>query len=139
MATQRSRRAEDAALLAELQQRAERAQSAQAQTLIDAFVTRARAQGAAPVRLEAQLTNGSRAHTDVEGWTIRNDATIAIGTDGGYYVLGVPGDWLSALASRFGRPVHIEPSPPQLVVGRGGSDGVSHKLADLLEQRLRQG
>jgi hypothetical protein len=40
---------------------------------------------------------------------------------------------------RFGRwrPVRIDPTPPPLQVGKGGRDGDSVPLTDLLEMRFR--
>lgn len=127
-------RAEEAAHRAELAASTERAESAKAQVLIDQFVADAQAAGIAPEPLRATLYSGATAKTDKTGWYLRKNRSLAIGEDGSYYVLTVPG----GLAERF-RGVRLRPSPPPLVVGRGGRDGESGDLADFLRWRLEAG
>jgi len=116
--------------MAELAEQRQQDESAQAQVLIDEFVRQAEALGLAPVDLKATV-GGRLVRTDVRGWYLRRDHTIAIGTDGGYYRLGLPGGWAARL-----RGVHPTPSPPPLVVGRGGKDGESGDLKDFLARAL---
>lgn len=127
-------RAEEAARRAELAAGQQRGESAKAQVLIDQFVADARAAGLQPEPLRATLFNGRTVKTDQTGWYIRNNKSLAIGEDGSYYVLTVPGGWKERL-----RGVHLEPSPPPLVVGKGGRDGESGDLAEFLRWRLAAG
>jgi hypothetical protein len=127
-------RAEEAARRAELEAAQARGQSVQAQKLIDDFVAAAKARGIAPHPLRATLYGGKLVKTDKRGWYIRKNENIAIGEDGGYYVLTVPG----GLRERF-TGVKLKPSPPPLVVGRGGKDGDSGDLIDFLTRRLEAG
>jgi hypothetical protein len=125
-------RAEDAARRADLEAKAVRAEAAQAQVLIDAFVTQAKAKGIAPVPLRATLYTGQSVKTDKVGWYLRKNATLAIGDDGAYYILTVPG----GLKERL-RGVHLAPSPPPMYVGKGGKDGDTGDLKDYLDRILQ--
>ena len=127
-------RAEEAARRAELAASQQRAESAKAQVLIDRFVADARAAGLAPEPLRATLFTGQSVKTDKTGWYIRNNKSLAVGEDGGFYILTVPGGWKERL-----RGVRLEPSPPPLVVGKGGRDGESGDLAEFLRWRLAAG
>jgi hypothetical protein len=127
-------RAEEAARRAELAAAQARGESREAQKLIDEFVTAAKAKGMAPHPLRATLYGGQSVKTDKVGWYIRKNQSIAIGEDGAYYTLTVPG----GLRERF-TGVKLTPSPPPLVVGRGGKDGESGDLADFLKWRLAAG
>lgn len=121
-------RAEDAARRVELAQAQARIEARRAQELIDRFLVDVAAAGVAPVRLEAQLLGGGKVKTDKDGWYLRKSRTLAIGTDGGYYVLLVPGGWRERL---FG--VTLQRSQPSLQVGRGGRDGETGELSEFLE------
>ncbi|WP_460743753.1 hypothetical protein [Mariniluteicoccus endophyticus] len=125
MDDRRERAREQAAAL----ERARAAEAARAQELIDAFLARAEAEGIAPVPLRATLPGGHRVRTGLEGWYLRRNELLAIGTDGGYYNLSVPGGLRERLAG-----VRVEPAPPPLVVGRGGRDGESGDLAEYLDR-----
>jgi hypothetical protein len=127
-------RAEEAARRAELAAAQARGESREAQKLIDQFVTDAKAKGIRPHSLRATLYGGQSVKTDKLGWYIRKNQSVAIGEDGAYYVLTVPG----GLRERFSG-VKLMPSPPPLVVGRGGKDGESSELTDLLRWRLEEG
>lgn len=124
-------RAEDAARRAELAAGARRAEAAKAQRLIDRFVEAAGQAGVAPVPLEARLLSGQVVRTDRQGWYLRVDRSVAIGTDGGYYQLVVPGGWRERL-----RGVRLTPSPPPMVIGRGGKDGETGDLSFFLDRIL---
>ena len=124
-------RAEEAARRAELAAAAERGESAQAQVLIDAFVTQAKARGLTPVPLRATLYTGQAVKTDKVGWYLRKNESLAIGEDGAYYILTVPG----GLKERL-RGVQLKPSPPPLHVGKGGRDGETGDLGEFLERVL---
>lgn len=127
-----SQRAEDAARRHELAASHARAESQEAQRLIDEFVIAARERGVAPVPLRARLLNGREVKTDKQGWYLRRNHSIAIGIDGGYYQLTVPGSVLDRW-----RGVRLEPSPPPLVVGRGGRDGETGDLKEFLARALQ--
>ena len=127
-------RAEEAARRAELAAAQERGESRQAQVLIDAFVAEAQARGIPVEPLRATLFTGQSVKTDKRGWYLRKNQSLAIGEDGGYYVLTVPGGLRERLTG-----VALQPTPPPLVVGRGGRDGESGSLSDFLAWRLDAG
>ena len=107
-------------------------ESAKAQVLIDRFVLRAREAGLPTEELTARPYSGTgRYRTGVIGWFLRRNGSVGVDTDGRFYVLNVApvtfGRW---------RTVRIEPSPPPLVVGKGGGDGETFALDELLEMRL---
>ena len=102
-----------------------------------AFVADARARGLATEELRAR-TRGSGASyaTGLRGWALRRDRSAAVAEDGSFYLLTLPGlGVLEALAALL-RGVRLEPADPPLVMGRGGRDGESVPLADLLSARL---
>ena len=127
-------RAEEAARRAELAANAARGESKQAQILIDRFVAEARERGIAPHPLRATLYSGQSVKTDKSGWYLRKNQSLAIGEDGSYYVLTVPGGFRERLTG-----VKLKPSPPPLVVGKGGRDGESGDLGEFLRWRLDAG
>ena len=127
-------RAEEAARRAELAAAQERAESQQAQKLIDEFVAAAKAKGIAPGPLRATLYTGQSVKTDKVGWYLRKNQSLAIGEDGSYYVLTVPGGLRERISG-----VKLQPKPPPLIVGKGGRDGESGDLVDFLRWRLEAG
>lgn len=130
----RPTRAEEAAVRAELAAGAERMESAKARELIDGFLIEARAAGLTPEPLRATLYSGQSVRTDQRGWYLRKNQSVAIGEDGSYYILTVPG----GLRERL-RGVQLRPSPPPLIVGKGGRDGETGDLSEFLARRLAQG
>lgn len=130
----RPTRAEEAAVRAELAAGAERMESAKARELIDGFLIEARASGLTPEPLRATLYSGQSVRTDQRGWYLRKNQSVAIGEDGSYYILTVPG----GLRERL-RGVQLRPSPPPLIVGKGGRDGETGDLSEFLARRLAQG
>ena len=124
-------RAEEAARRAELEAASVRAEAAQAQVLIDAFLAEAKARRIEPVPLRATLYSGQSVKTDKQGWYLRNNQSLAIGDDGAYYILTVPGGFKERL-----RGVQLKPSLPPLYVGKGGKDGDTGDLREYLDRIL---
>ena len=111
------------------------AESTQAAAHIAAFVKDARARNLATTRLRAGSHNGRTTYkTQLEGWYLKRNRTLAIGVDGNFYIMSAPN---SLLAKVTGVVVH--PSDPPLVVGAGGRDGESMPIAEILELRLAAG
>jgi len=111
------------------------AEAQQAGALIAGFVQRAAERGLPPGPLRARSFDGRSTYkTPVRGWYLKSNRSVAVGADGGYYVLTVP----SSLRARFSG-AHVSPSLPRLVVGAGGGDGETIPLAQLLERRLDAG
>ena len=127
-------RAEEAARRAELAAAQERGESLRAQEMIDKFVLEAKARGIAPQPLRATLYGGHSVKTDKSGWYLRKNERLAIGEDGAYYVLSVPGGLRERISG-----VKLKPSAPPLIVGKGGRDGESGDLAEFLRWRLEAG
>jgi hypothetical protein len=127
-------RAEEAARRVELAAAQERGESAKAQVLIDAFLVEARSRGLQPQPLRAKLFSGQSVKSDKTGWYLRKNESLAIGEDGAYYVLTVPGGWKERITG-----VKLTPSAPPLIVGKGGRDGESGDLAEFLKWRLAAG
>ena len=124
-------RAEEAERRAALAAAREEAESRQAQQLIDDFLNQAQDRGLAPVPLRATLYSGAVVRTDKTGWYLRRNRSLAVGADGAYYVLTVPGGWRERLSG-----VTLQPSPPPLEVGRGGRDGETGDLRTFLDRVL---
>jgi hypothetical protein len=124
-----SQRQADARRRHELAAAAAHGESKAAQEQLDAFVGRLRAAAVAPVPLQATLLNGARVRTDQVGWYLNKARTLAVAPDGSYFQLVTTG---SPLARFTG--VKLTPSPPTLVIGRGGRDGETGDLADFLDR-----
>ncbi len=128
----RAERAAQADYHVAAQQRRDAAESVKAQVLVDRFVEQALAAELPTEALTAAPWNGrGRYRTGVTGWYLKRDRSVAVSTDGGYYVLVVAPE-------RFGRwrGVSLPPTPPPLQVGKGGRDGESVALDLLLELRM---
>jgi hypothetical protein len=133
--SRRAERLENAAYHAAQSERQQAEETRQATVLIAEFARAARTAGLATQPLEARPYNGGRAYrTDVDGWYLRRNRSVGVGTDGRFYVLLVP----ASLRSRLSR-AHVEPADPPMVVGKGGRDGESIDLPDLLRMRLDAG
>jgi hypothetical protein len=127
-------RAEEAARRAELAANQSRGESVKAQVMIDEFVRQARAAGIKPEPLRAILFGGQSVKTDKVGWYLRKNQTLALGENGEYYVLTVPGGLKERISG-----VKLKSSPPPLIIGKGGRDGESGDLAEFLRWRLAAG
>jgi hypothetical protein len=131
-AQRRAEQSERAAYHAAANRRRGEEEAAKAQVLIDRFVLRARDAGLPTEELTARPYSGTgRYRTGVVGWFLRRNGSVGVDTDGRFYVLNVApvpfGRW---------RTARIEPSPPPLIVGKGGGDGETFDLEELLEMRL---
>lgn len=129
--TDASQRRDAAREMAAMAEAGRRREAAAAQVLIDQFVVDARAAGLASEPLRATLLGGGTAKTDRRGWYVNAKQTLAIGENGEWYTLVVPG----SLKARF-TGVSLQPSDPVLDVGRGARDGESGDLRDFLARML---
>jgi hypothetical protein len=107
----------------------------QARQLIATFVRAAGERNLAPTALTAPAYQGRvRYRTKLRGWYLDAGRSLAVDTDGEFYVLGVPNSVRARLTG-----AHVRPQPPPLVVGEGGRDGESIPLQRLLQRRLDAG
>ncbi len=128
----RDQRSEAASVHADALARRRSDEADRARGLIAEFVQEAERRRVAPVRLRARGHDGRRRYrTSTLGWYLRRNESVAVGTDGQFYLLSVPAG-LGALLTG----VTLEPSEPPLVLGRGGRDGESIDLADALALAL---
>lgn len=129
------RRREAAAELAAAAARAAAADSARARGMLVEFVAEATRRGLRTSRVRARGYSGGRSYrTDVTGWYLNRQATLAVDADANWYVLNVGAGALALVTG-----VRLEPSDPPLAVGVGARDGESMSLAELLERRLAAG
>jgi hypothetical protein len=127
-----ARRRDAAQTHAEALARQQRAETAQARALVERFVRDATARGIPTTALAARSYDGrARYRTPLHGWYLRRNESVAIGTDGQFYVLTVPASLRARLSG-----VTPSPSDPPLILGKGGRDGESIDLADALERVL---
>lgn len=127
-------RRDDALRREELANAAADRDAREAQELIDGFIAQAEKDGIKPEPLRMHLSGGGTARTDKFGWYIKVNQTVAIGSDGGYYILTMSGGLKERLSG-----VTLVASQPSLQVSRGGRDGESGDLSDFLTRRLRHG
>jgi hypothetical protein len=107
----------------------------QARRLIATFVRLASERGLAPTALTAPAYRGrGRYRTKLRGWYLDRSRSLAVDTEGEFYVLGVPNSVRARLAG-----ADVRPQPPPLIVGEGGRDGDSISLRRLLQRRLDAG
>ncbi|MDN5726217.1 MAG: hypothetical protein L0G99_09860 [Propionibacteriales bacterium] len=128
-----SSRARDAAQRAQLAAAHRRGESARAQVMINNFLARMRAEGRPAEPLRATLLSGGEVRTDKSGWYLKKNRSGAIGDDGGFYVLTVPGGLIERL-----RGARLQPAPPPLIVSQGGRDGEAGDLAFFLGATLER-
>lgn len=108
------------------------AETEQARELLAGFVATMKERGVQPEPLRAQVVGSSASYrTDLTGWYLRRNRSLAVDVDGNFYILGVPASLKSRVAG-----VRVRPSDPPLVVGQGARDGESMPLAELLRLRL---
>lgn len=109
------------------------AESARAQAMIDAFLASADDAAVAPEPLVVQGYRGGRARTTLRGWYLKADRSVALATDGGFYVLRADLSLLERLRGWTPSPV-----PPPLIVGEGGGDGETIDMSAALERHRRR-
>ena len=127
---------DNAERLAELADLRRRGEAAAASKLLQQFVADAVAAGITPGPLVVRRPGRRRRiRTDRTGWYLRRDHSLAVTQDGDFVVLNPPLPWHAGLRG----PVSVPASDPPLVVGRGGRDGDSIDLAELLRRRLGAG
>ncbi|MDR1237290.1 MAG: hypothetical protein LBK28_03525 [Propionibacteriaceae bacterium] len=126
-----NKRREDAARRAALAASTERAEAVAAQAQIDGFVATAKDRGLVPEPLRAITLAGKTVRTDRVGWYLNAARSVAVGADGSFYRLVVPGSF----RDRF-RGVELQTSAPPLVIGLGARDGESGDLAGFLAAAL---
>ncbi|GIJ77663.1 hypothetical protein SAMN05443287_101675 [Micromonospora phaseoli] len=130
---ERQRHAVRAHAEADARQRA--AEHAEAAELVSWFVAEATRRGLPTTRLVAHSYDGrSRYRTRLTGWYVDRACTRAVDVEGRFHLLTVPASLQSRL---FG--ADPQPGPAPLVIGRGGRDGESIPLRDLLTRRLAAG
>lgn len=108
-------------------------ESARAQQMIDAFLARAATDATAPQPLVVRGRHGGRAKTNLTGWYLKTDHSVAVATDGHFYVLIQDLTWLERL-----RGYTPTPSDPPLIVGAGGGDGETIDMDAALALHLRR-
>lgn len=109
------------------------AESARAQSMIDAFLATAATEAVPPQPLLVRGYRGGQARTGLEGWYLKADESVGLGTDGGFYVLRAD----LTLRERL-RGLTLTPAPPPLIVGEGGGDGETIDMSAALERHRRR-
>ena len=120
---------------ARAQQASKAARADQAREMIADFLRAAAERGVEPTALTAPAYNGrGRYRTKLRGWYLDPQRSLAVDTDGDFFVLGVPNSLKARLVG-----ADPAPQPPPLVIGEGGRDGESIALKELLRRRLDAG
>ncbi len=108
------------------------AESAKAADFLRQFVRSAMELGLVAEPLFARGYGGKgRAKTPLRGWYLKNDRSLAVDTEGNYYILTTD---LSALDRLRG--VSPKPSSPPLILSQGARDGESMDLTVKLSEIL---
>lgn len=109
-----------------------RSEHERATAIIRDAIQQYREAGIEPIPLHARpFTGNGTIRTSLTGWYLKHDRTLAVDEDARFYVLRVPGGLMSRL-----RGATPEPSPAPMVVGRGGRDGETFEIRELLQMRL---
>ncbi|MGV8968528.1 MAG: hypothetical protein ACOH2F_19870 [Cellulomonas sp.] len=128
----RERRRDAAVEHAEALERRQAGESQRARALIQEFVRDATERSVPSGPLAARSYDGrARYRTTLRGWYLRRNESVAVGTDGEFYILSVPASLRSRL--RGATPL---PSDPPLILGKGGRDGESIDLTEALDRAL---
>lgn len=100
--------------------------------MIADFVVAAREGGVPTERFSARSYDGRATYrTSVDGWYLRKNRSVGVGTDGEFYVLTVQGSLRALL-----RGAELAPAEPPLVLGEGARDGESIDLREALDRAL---
>lgn len=125
-------RRENARLQAERLAARQAAESAQAREHLQRFVAAAASAGLAPVPLKVRGFGGKgQARTPLLGWYLKVDQSLAVDTDGHFYLLIAD----LSLKERV-KGMTPRPSSPPLILGKGGRDGEQMDLTDALSRLL---
>lgn len=128
----RDRRREAAAEQAAALDRRRAQETAKAHDLLVEFVEQAKAAGIEPEPLRAQVVgSGASYRTNLVGWYLKRNRSLAVDADGNFYLLGVRPSLKARLSG-----LQVQPSDPPLTVGLGARDGESMPLKQLLHLRL---
>lgn len=113
-------------------EKAREAEHEKATAKIRSWIERFTDAGIDPIPLRARpYTGAGTIRTSLVGWYLKNDRSLAIDTEGRFYVMRVDGGLRARLTG-----ADPEPSQAPLVVGRGGRDGETFELDELLQMRL---
>jgi hypothetical protein len=128
----REERRQAAAEHAAALERRKASETAQARELLVDFVATLKERGVEPEPLRAQVVGSNASYrTNLIGWYLRRNRSLAVDVDGNFYILGVQASLKARVAG-----VHVLPSDPPIIVGQGARDGESMPLAELLRLRL---
>jgi len=127
-----ARRREAAAEQERRLQERKRVESARAQAIIDAFLARAATDAVPPVPLVVRGRRGGQARTSLTGWYLKTDGSVAVSTQGGFYVLIQDLSFLERM-----RGYTPPPTDPPLIVGEGGGDGETIDMDAALARHLK--
>jgi hypothetical protein len=128
----REERRQAAAEHAAALERRKASETAQARELLADFIATLKERGVEPEPLRAQVVGSNASYrTNLTGWYLRRNRSLAVDVDGNFYILGVQASLKARVAG-----VHVLPSDPPIVVGQGARDGESMPLAELLRLRL---
>jgi hypothetical protein len=112
---------------------ARRTEHEKATAILRDYIGRFEAAGIPPRPLRALPYKGTRPiRTPLRGWYLKHDRTIGVDVDARYYILRADGGIVGRL-----RGAAPEPVDAPLVVGRGGRDGETFDLVELLEMRVK--
>lgn len=120
---------------AELHRRLEerkRIEAGKAQELIDAFLATAATDAVPPEPLMVKGRRGGTTRTTLTGWYLKTDNSVAVATDGHFYVLIAD----LGLKERL-RGYTPSPTDPPLIVGEGGGDGETIDMSAALERHRK--
>ncbi len=125
-------RRKNAVARSELLRAQEAAESQVAAGYLRQFAAAAKATGLQPEPLVVTRPGTSRkARTPLTGWYLKEDRSVGMDGAGEYYLLTAPLSLVEGL-----RGVNPEPSPPPLILGKGGRDGESIDLTEALTKRI---
>lgn len=132
--TWRAERREALAAQAAALDRRRAAETAEAREHLAGFVRAMTELDVPPVTLRARVPHSHTTYrTNLTGWYLRRNRSLAVSTDGEFFILDVPA---SVRARLFG--AQLAPTDPPLIVGKGARDGESIPLEKLLWLRIEE-